>query len=300
MLVPMVALAADGDVANAAELTAAVAAGGSYKLTADIAITETFIVTTDVTIDMNGFGIKGNPAGWAAFIAKAGGDLNLINTGANESKIETGEGAAEPYYYEGVRINTGGKVTIGENVTIESGLGVYIVNEGSQVDVYGTIKTVHQIDENEAYAAIQGNGIAENGGTVINIYPGAVVENNISTALYIPQDGVVNVYGGTITGKASAIALKSGELNISGGLLKATGELVDPPEGWSNGINASGCTIQIESNIGYTGNVKLNITGGTLVSEHGFALYEYLPSDCSFSRRKHRDQRRSVIWSAGA
>ncbi|HZK29106.1 MAG TPA: hypothetical protein VFD19_02690, partial [Clostridia bacterium] len=200
---------------------------------------------------------------------------------ATESKLVVGGTATTPSNYEGIGISGGGKATVGKGVAIETGLPVFIIGSDSQLDVHGKLEVIYPIpsDPASAYAAIQGNGSTGNGGTTINIYPGAVILSDHGLAMYIPQDGTVNVSGGTITGTDSAIGIKSGVLNISGGTIKATGALVDPPTGWSDGINGSGCAIQIESNASYTGGVKVNITGGTIISTNGYALYEYVAAE---------------------
>jgi hypothetical protein len=279
---------ADGPilVGNAADLENAVTSAVSNRtiqLTADITgLVNSLSINenTTITIDMNGHNINSNNK-YAFQIIKSGANLILVNTSAVQSRLLVGAGQPDEYSYRGIRISGSNvKATVGSNVTIETGLPVMVYGNGSpgsaQLDVYGTLKVSACLLDGHAYAAISGNGTAGKGGTVINIYQGALVENPFDPAIYIPQDGVVNVYGGTIKGKASAIAIKSGNLNISGGTLRATGPNSAPTEGFSNGVNASGAAIQIESNTDYTGNINVNITGGAIISANGYALYEYL------------------------
>ena len=179
-------------------------------------------------------------------------------------------------------------LTVGKDVSIEAGLpAVFIMGYGAVVNVYG------KLTGTGIYATIQGNGTVDkyrnNGGTEINIYDGAEVVSQNSDAMYVPQSGTINVYGGTVIGKGSGIGFKSGSLNVSGGTIKATGEDSTPTDGWSNGINASGAAIQVESNKGYIGNadhakysqfgdsVKISISDDAVIeSVNGFAVYEYL------------------------
>ena len=284
-LLPATAFAATSSAGTASELASAItgaSTGDTVQLTADITGIEEMQIDKAITIDMNGFSISGNPSSRTAFKVVAGGNLTLANTSGTLSKLLVGTGEGDEYNYEGIRINGSGIATVKANVSIETGLPVFIKGNGTagsaQLDVYGKLAVSACLPSGDAYAAIQGNGTAGNGGTVININSGAEIINPYSSAMYIPQDGVINVYGGTITGKSSAIALKSGTLNISGGTLKATGPANIPTTGWSSGVNASGCAIQIESNDAYSGNIVVNITGGTIVSDHGYALYEYLDS----------------------
>ncbi len=288
VLLPATMFAATVSVGTEAQLASAItaaASGDTIKLTAAITGIQQMEISKTITIDMNGFNISGNPSTFTAFRVVAGGDLTLSNSSATQSRLLVGTGLTDEYNYEGIRIAGAGKATVGAKVSIETGLPVFIIGNGTagsaQLDVYGKLVVTAVIVGGEydgfAYSAIQGNGTAGYGGTIINIYIGAEILNTFSNGLYIPQSGVVNVFGGTITGKDSAIAIKAGTLNIYGGTLSATGPVATlPPAGWSNGINASGCAIQIESNDGYAGNIVVNITGGTIGSANGYALYEYL------------------------
>jgi hypothetical protein len=274
-------------VGTESELVSAITSASAVdiiQLTGGITLsTSQKISNKAITIDMNGFNISGNPDLSApyhyAFKVVLGGDLTLDNTSDTLSKLLVGTGQAEERMYRGIRIDLSGKATVKANVSIETGLPVMVYGNGvagsAQLDVYGKLMVSVRYDTTSAYATISGNGTAGYGGTIINIYDGAEVINPYDVAMSIPQDGVVNVYGGTITG-ATAIGIKSGTLNISGGTLRATGQAIIPTPGWSDGINASGCTVQIESNDAYSGDIVVNITGGTIISGNGYALYEYL------------------------
>ncbi len=286
-LIPTVAFAATTEAGSASELATAITNAGEgdiIELTADIDIdgVAEMEITKNLKIDMKGYSISGVPSDSRAFRV-VGGDLTLDNTSVTQSKLLVGTGETDEYLYEGIRIAGSGSATINANVSIETGCPVVVQGNGAagsaQLDVYGSVITSACLPTGDAYSAIQGRGNTGMGGTIINIHDGAEVLNEYSMAMYIPQDGIVNVYGGTITGVAAAIGIKSGTLNISGGTIRATGEANIPTEGWSSGINGSGCAIQIESNDGYVGNVIVNITGGTISSDHGYAVYEYLDSE---------------------
>ncbi|HWQ57590.1 MAG TPA: hypothetical protein VN540_01105, partial [Clostridia bacterium] len=284
-LVPAVAFAATTNVADATGLAAALAAaspGDTIRLTANIdaSAVSTFTINKAIIVDLNGFNVTGKPTSYTAFTVTSGGELGLANSSPTQSRLLIGTGDADEAYYEGIRI-AAGKATVGTDVSIETGCPVFIYGDGTpdsaQLDVLGRLVVSAALPSGDAYAAIQGNGSAGKGGTVINIWAAEIL-NPFSSPLYIPQDGVVNIFGGTITGKTSAIAIKSGTLNIFGGTLRATGPSSVPTTGFSDGVNASGCAIQIESNDAYSGNVVLNITGGTIISDNAYALYEYLDS----------------------
>ena len=284
-LLPAAALAAETTVDNADALKVAIADGSIdvIKLSADITNIQRMEISRTITIDMNGFDISGNPSDWTAFKVVSGGNLILTNSNSTdtESRLLVGTGLVNECKYEGIRIKADtstAMATISKNVSVETGCPVVILGNGAlaQLEVYGKLAVSAPVDANNAYAAIMGNGSAGYGGTVINIYNGAEIINDYDAAMYIPQAGEVNILGGTIIGKASAIALKSGALNISGGTLIATGPASIPTAGYSNGVNASGCTIQLESNSDYAGGIIVNITGGAMSSANGYALYEYI------------------------
>ncbi len=151
--------------------------------------------------------------------------------------------------------------------------------------------------EKHAYGAvIDFNGTSNNGALyingsiqdktgnvpVINVGPQAkvTVTTEGDGAIYAAGYGVWNIQSGSqLTGDGSALAIKAGRVNINGGTLKATGSKVEPPEGWSNGVNGSGAAIQIESNNSYAGDIEIDITNSTISSEKGYSIYEYLANN---------------------
>lgn len=289
-MLPAVAFAtpAPAKVRDAGELAAAVAVGGEIELVDNINFNTPMVVETDVVIDMKGFEIVGTPTGsWTVFRVNAPGKLTLKNTSDRQSLLQVAKGEANEAGYEGIRITGGGVVHIERNVAIEAGCPVFIVGNNSDEDpdvsacttklyVSGRLEVSAPISHGQAYAAIQGNGTKGKGGTYIEINDGAEIYNAFSQAMYIPQSGHVVVNGGTIVGEGAGIAIKSGRLTIEGGTIVAKGPLVDPPDGWSNGINASGCAIQIESNSDYWGALDVIINDGDFMSRNGYALYEYI------------------------
>jgi uncharacterized repeat protein (TIGR02543 family) len=197
-------------------------------------------------------------------------DLNghSITAGASFSGTESGLFA----------VLSGGKLTINDSV------GNGRISAGSvyaAVVIKGTDSTlvVNGGTLEGYYYGISGNGKAANGGTIIKINDGLIkglcATNNLG--IYHPQAGTLTVNGGKVTGYNSGIAIKSGTLTITGGTIECTGPNTAPTEGFSNGVNASGAAIQIESNNGYAGDIKIEISGSSIInSMNGYALYEYL------------------------
>ena len=82
--------------------------------------------------------------------------------------------------------------------------------------------------------------------------------------------------GGTVEGYCG-IGIKSGTLNLSGGIVNGTRNDTDISDQHSstNGINYDGSAILIDSYIGYAGQVKINISGdATVKSNYSTAIRE--------------------------
>lgn len=159
--------------------------------------------------------------------------------------------------------------------------GIFVAGRVAQVDVYGSVKG--------EYYGVSGNGTnnasINNGGTIINVYDGANIthrNNSDGVAVYQPQNGTLNVYGGTMTGIVG-IQICSGTVNISGGDITATGnnKLTDYTHtGDGNVVDGAALSI-INRSGGYEGKINVNVTGGHFVSENGDAILEYTcNADC--------------------
>ena len=156
------------------------------------------------------------------------------------------------------------------------------------------------------YATIQGNGSLDdktnNGGTVLNIFPGASVKaTSTATTIYHPQSGTVNVTGGTIdSAEGCGIEMRDGTLNISGdaAVISHADKYESDPNGngattvgaavaiamYGNGnrvgvLNISGGTFKGVKALSYANpngvtnpNVTINVTGGTFSTDITDAL----------------------------
>ena len=304
------ALAAD--VATSADLAEALIAGGEIKLTGDITTTGLFRVQKDAMIDLNGHKItremdvadaatpvfyvtegtlavddtvgggeivSKNNAGTAEAIRVYAGDaskkpnaiLNKVKLSSDGFGVvimgnsEAGETAEKVSFLASVIINSSAEV-------YGTSTGVLLEGKGATLEVNGaTIKS-------EAFA-ISGNGTwkgdKNKGGTSITITSGKI-ESEKDLAIYHPQDGILNISGGTITG-TDGIQLKAGGAaitNVSGGTIKATGDFVEALTDSSNGSVATGSAISLIGNSGYAGNISLNISGAgvEIISEKGYAV----------------------------
>lgn len=268
------------DVSSESELRSILTStSGDYsvKLTSDITGISSNIemAGASVKIDLNGHTIG---FGSSARLNIYHGDLILEGTGTVEGMINSGV-----LVVRGSATDNGGysSLTIGEHVIVKApnAYGAFITslnngsNYGASIDVYGTIDSKYGIYTNGNLKAKSGT-IPE-----INVYPSAEIISTSSDeddgGAYFAGYGEYNIYGGTISGEGFGIGIKSGILNIYGGIISATGEDSTPTQGYNDGMKASGCAIQIESNNGYVGDVEVNISGGTIGSENSYAIYEY-------------------------
>ncbi len=173
------------------------------------------------------------------------------------------------------------RIAVGCTATLNNGkLDATKATNGYGVSVWG-----NNTDSNASFImnggeisakwyCISGNGTTANGGTNIVINRGSLYSTSGST-IYHPQRGDLTINNGSFVGYESSIGFKSGNLTIKDGTFKCTGPNEAPTEGYSNGMNASGAVLQIESNKSYYGNMNINISGGTFISDSGYAMYEY-------------------------
>lgn len=244
------------------------------KLTDNIEITETIKFNKDITIDLNGFDITALDS-ISAFEFDGKGEetkysIDFINGATDESTL-TGA----------IRILAGTstyEVTVGENVkVVGASYGVFTRGNGSDASVILNVYGKIIVAEGGQAGAVQGNGSEGYAGTILNVYDGALLQAN-NAAIYQPQNGVINVYGGEIRG-SEAITMKVGTLNISGGTLKSTGTLVNPALGNNNGSEDTGAVVSLTSNKKYPGDIEVNINGGKFIAEKSYALYEGISID---------------------
>lgn len=140
----------------------------------------------------------------------------------------------------------------GSSDFIKQKRGVVIVNRGGELTINGTTGTIDGAT-NKVYSAVTmtemeetGDNVAKltvNGGTLKGYYYGisgngsrhnteinikggnilgtcAAPEGNVG--IFHPQDGTLNITGGTIEGYSSAVEVRAGTVSISGGSLKST------------------------------------------------------------------------------
>ena len=146
-------------------------------------------------------------------------------------------------------------------MTINAGYCALFIR-GGEVNMSGT--TMNSTGD---YATIQGNGTC---GGDVTIRSGTVSSAN-NIAIYWPGSGNLTVMDATVTG-ATAIYAKQGNVTISGGTFRATGEKADFSHS-GNGAYATGDAVVLES-CDY-GTLTASITYGQFISDHGKAVAAY-------------------------
>lgn len=174
-----------------------------------------------------------------------------------------------------VNVCSNAEVTIDKDTVLtasgSNGAAVFI---GQDADAKYTLNVYGKVIRESKSFAISGNG-SYKGTTTINIYDGAEVKS-ASVAIYQPQAGAINVYGGLVEGYC-AIGIKSGTLNINGGTVRGTADdhVLDDSNSTSGTIIYDGSAIIVDSrSTGYAGNVNINVTGGTVESCYSTAIRE--------------------------
>ena len=177
-----------------------------------------------------------------------------------------------------VNVYSGSEVTIDKDtvLTATSGEGAAVfIGQDADANAKYTLNVYGKVIQEAKSFAISGNG-SYKGTTTINIYDGAEVKSPTCVAIFQPQAGVTNIYGGLVEGKC-AIGIKSGALNISGGTVRGTvnDHVLSDENSSGNGISYDGSAIIVDSRAtGYAGNVKINVTGGTVESYYSNAIRE--------------------------
>lgn len=148
------------------------------------------------------------------------------------------------------------KTTYGVSVY---GAATVDINEGAM------IKSETTADKDPNYA-VGGNGTYDskerNDGTIINVYGGTIDGGAYNAGIYQPQDGTLNISGGTISGCAG-LDIKAGTVNITGGTIKADNNHYSSDAsalGVKDGANAVNCALAIVEKNGYNYGYKVNVT----------------------------------------
>ncbi len=278
-----------GTFTNIANAVAYAADNAVIKLAADVTATSTItIANKTLTIDFAGHNYVMDATGSGnVFFLDDGANVTFANTSATTSYVK--QNVASHLLV----VDAGATATINANVVLEqyTANAVVFVGESTEttssvatLNVYGSI--IHKGEKGDStdtrYFAICGNGNDVTGGTLINIYDGAVVKSN-KLAIYHPQFGTLNMTGGLVEGYAG-IDAKAGTINIVGGTVRGTAndkDIVNYYSSMSSYINANNATVDgsaivIESHSAYAGGIRLTISGDAVIeSLYSVAVVEF-------------------------
>lgn len=252
-----------------AEAFAAAKEGATIVLLADIADQADVYVREGQTLTLD---LNGHTLGLAkdcSLNLLYGGSLNLIGSGAVK---HTGKYGA--IYIYGAQKNAPEqiRVAIGSNVTVESEGNNAIAIADTNGLCYGLVLNVEGTLKGQCGVNISGN-IQE---TEANVPVITLAESSkiVAEGVGIYAAGYAHwTLAGDVTG-ADALSIKSGTFAITGGDYRATGAFADPAEANGNGSENTGAAVSITTNPAYAPKTEVNITGGTFVSENGYAVYE--------------------------
>ena len=223
-----------------------IADGGNVKLAKDLVPTVPIVVNKKATLDLNGYSIR--PSGALGQVLNTKDAVVLVRRGANltikDSKgggmIDGGENTAAVKLTD----TADGETGVLASLTVES----------------GTLQA--------KYFAVVGNGSRHN--TSVTINGGTLKATVDGPAIYHPQEGILNINGGTLEGGECAVELRSGTLNITDGTLTSRAT------SFSKAANGSGTTI-VGAALGVSQHstdkaINVTISGGTFNGI--YAIYE--------------------------
>lgn len=154
------------------------------------------------------------------------------------------------------------KVTVSGGYILSQEYGVSPQGNGAEVTVAGGVIVAKD------NAAVAGNGTqdskANRGGTTINITDGVMISHiqspgYIACGIYHPQEGYLNISGGTIyADNGVGILMRSGALDMTGGTVTATGTASGKVGDSTIIANCYG--IQVDSKSDYPGVASIGAT----------------------------------------
>lgn len=194
----------------------------------------------------------------------------LINVKEGNVSFDNGIINAEKNAF---RVEGGAQLELKPDLDVNAkGYVVFIKEQDSVLATHADLKSTGEYD----MATITGNGNTGNGGVKVFVHDGSIINERV-TAIYFPNTTELSVKDGVIEG-TTGIYHKSGNLNISGGEIKAFGPKAEYVHG-NNGCVETGDALVIEA-CDYPGGVPVvEITGGKFTSENADAIGYYQQSE---------------------
>lgn len=144
---------------------------------------------------------------------------------------------------------------------------------GAVINIAGSVSTTGNGSDGAVFVSGNlGKNISGDMNNKIDIL--GTITSTKDAAIALNGNATVTVdAGATITGN-TAIAIKRGTLNVTGGTIHSTGASNIPPAGYMNGTEMSGAGISMTNTYNQYGGMSVEITGGTIISDHADALYK--------------------------
>lgn len=246
------------------------------SLTNNVSLKDTLEIKKTVNINLNGNNIT---APEKVFLIQ-GGSLKLTGNG-KISESNPNYGAVMLMGSDDSTDENFSTVSVDSGIILEGWSGIFIDHHnktgyGITVNMNGTINAVNDVNGGTGIGVyVNGNIKHQNNAPIVNLGKTAKITST-GNGIYSAGYATYNINGAYIEGKEAGLAIKAGIFNINDGTIIGSGEDKTPTSGNNNGINPSGVAIQIESNKGYAGNIKLNIKDGTINSKHSNVVYEYV------------------------
>ncbi len=254
-------------------------------------------VTTDVTIDLDGGTLEltyssASALGFndGAVVVIENGTINCVRgfSVQGDADVTLSNLSITSSSTSGQTISmVDGTLTVNGDATI-TGNYVTIVSAATDADYEVTINVYGSIISNASQVFNSNRTYA--GTETINIYDGALIQAENSVGIYHPENGTINMYGGTVTG-VTGIIMGGGTLNMYGGQIISTVEganadgygQLDASYGNAGYLDGSAIIVAPYTNYVGGGNdtsnealhVHVNIYGGTVSSASAYAIRAY-------------------------
>ena len=273
LLIPIVVNAESVQVDTFEDFKTAVTNGGEIVLTDDITLTSNIFFKKETTLDLNG-----KTLATGAYTIVNQSNLEIVDNGTDGQITSTGNNDGNYI------IQNGGSSLSTPILTINSGNFVGLTNKAYGINNYANIIMNNGNISFDSYSIVNRNKLTLNNGSIISA-SGTGVYNYVESD-FIMNDGYVetkgnsvalNLYGSctaTIKGgtlkaleheKGNAIsAFKDTSLTVEGGTIISNGNAIT-----GNGSN---------SGLSEGTNAKFTISGGTITSIRGAAVYAPQPN----------------------
>lgn len=216
----------------------------------------------NLVVDLNGHTLTSTATGktYPAFYFHPSSSGNSITFKNGTLKINAGS-------FIGISAKNNNKFILEDGFTMETPVGGVLL-EGTASLVMNAGSKIINTGE---CAAVQTNGSSGNKSS-ITISGGQISSAN-GAGIYKPDAGTLTISGGEISGQ-TAVYVKSGTTNITGGTFSGTGAKAEYSYN-GNGCNLTGDAFVVD-NCGYPGGVPVvSVTGGTFNSTNASAIASY-------------------------